>query len=333
MRLLLTFTALLLLSVPAFGQADAPFVRVGVIGLDTSHSPAFTRILNDTAAADDVAGYRVVAAYPHGSPDIESSVNRIPRYTEEMRAMGVEIVDSIAELLERVDVVLLETNDGRPHYAQARPVIEAGKPLFIDKPVAGSLADAVRIYDLAAEHGVPVFSSSSLRYTENARAIRAGSIGDVLGADVYSPATLEPTHPDLYWYGVHGVEMLFTVMGTGIETVRRIHTPDTDIVVGTWGDGRLGVFRGLRSGEGGYGGTAYGTEAISEIGPYDGYRPLVVEIVEFFRTGEPPVSAEETIEIFAFMTAADESKRLGGAPVAVAGVLAQARLEAADLGH
>lgn len=309
-------------------QSSEEVVRVGMIGLDTSHSPAFTRILNDPEAAPDVAGFRVVAAYPYGSREIESSYSRIPRYTEEVRSMGVEIVESIEELLERVDVVLLETNDGRLHLEQALPVLRAGKPLFIDKPIAASLADAVAIFEAAEHYGVSVFSASSLRYTPNAQAIRGGAIGRVVGAEAYSPATLEPTHPDLFWYGVHGVELLFTVMGTGAEAVVRIHTDSTDVVVGRWEDGRIGTFRGIRAGERGYGGTAFGTEAIVPIGPYEGYRPLVAQIAEFFRTGEAPVSPGETLEIFAFMEAADESKRRGGVPVRLDEVLERARTEA-----
>ncbi|MDZ4700283.1 MAG: Gfo/Idh/MocA family oxidoreductase [Rhodothermales bacterium] len=324
-------TLLLVLSLilaPAL-VAQPASVRVGIIGLDTSHSVAFTKVLNDSAAAEDVAGFRVVAAYPKGSPDIESSVRRVPEYTAAMREMGVEIVDSIEALLEQVDVVLLETNDGRPHYEQALPVIRAGKPLFIDKPIAGTLADAIKIFEAAKAHGVPVFSSSSLRYTANAQAVRAGAVGMVLGAEAYSPATLEPTHPDLFWYGIHGVELLFTAMGTGCQTVQRITTADTDLVVGVWEDGRIGTFRGLRAGKTGYGGVAFGETGIHELGPYDGYRPLVVEIVRFFRTGVPPVSAEESLEIYAFMEAADESKRDGGAPVSMVDVLTRARSEAA----
>ncbi len=312
---------------PARAQEMDAVARIGIIGLDTSHSPAFAELINAPDAGPEYAGYRVVAAYPKGSEDIESSVSKIPEYTDAVRALGVEIVDSIEDLLERVDAVMLETNDGRPHLAQARLVIEAGKPLFIDKPVAGSLADAIAIYRLAEEHGVPVFSSSSLRYTSKALAVRDGSIGEVVGADTYSPATLEPHHPDFFWYGIHGVELLYTVMKTGCKSVRRVHTVDTDIVVGLWADGRVGTVRGTRTGLHSYGGTAFGRQANQEIGPYEGYGGLVAAIVEFFRTGVSPVSVEETIEIYTFMEAADESKRHGGAEIRLADVYAAAAVQ------
>jgi hypothetical protein len=180
-------------------------------------------------------------------------------------------------------------------------------------------------------HGVPIFSSSSLRFSPGAQALRGGKIGKITGCDAYSPCSLEATHPDLYWYGVHGVETLFTVMGPGCQSVSRLSTPGTDLAAGVWSDGRVGTFRGIRAGSGGYGGTAFGETGVEQIGPYGGYRPLMVEIVKFFRTGQAPVSAEETIEIFAFMEAADESKRQGGKPVDIKTVLDKARAEAETL--
>ena len=290
--------------------------RVGIIGLDTSHSVAFTKALNAPTPDAQLKGYKVIAAYPYGSKTIESSAKRIPGYIDDVKKYGVAIVDSIDALLAQVDVVLLETNDGRLHLEQALPVIKAGKRLFIDKPIAASLEDAQAILKTAEEHGVPVFSSSSLRYTDNIAAIRSGElIGKVTGADTYSPAVIEPTHPDLFWYGIHGVEMLYAVMGTGCASVSRTHNEDTDIVVGTWHDGRIGTFRGTRTGHRGYGGIVHGEKGHVPISKHQGYTSLLYKIVEFFETGVSPVDAAETLEIFAFMAASDESKRQGGIAV------------------
>ncbi len=301
-------------------------LRAGIIGLDTSHVLAFTKMLNADNADTDIANCRVVAAYPKGSPDIASSVSRVPKYTAQIKEMGVEIVDSIEDLIEKVDVVLLETNDGRPHLEQIIPVLKAGKPVFIDKPIAGSLADAVAIFEVAKKYRVPVFSSSSLRFGKNSQAVRSGSIGKVTVCVTQSPASLEKTHPDLFWYGIHGVESLFTVMGTGCQTVKRGKTKDGKIeVVGTWKGGRTGTFREGK----GYSGTAKGEKGETAVGSYDGYRPLLVEIVKFFRTGKVPVSEAETLEIYAFMEAADESKRRNGEAVELDAVLAKAKQAAA----
>jgi predicted dehydrogenase len=202
--------------------------------------------------------------------------------------------------------------------------------MFIDKPVAGSLADAVAIYQVAQQLDVPCFSSSSLRFSGGILGMRNDPrVGTVLGCEAHGPCSLEPHHPDLFWYGIHGVETLFTIMGPGCAAVSRVQTDGTDFVLGRWSDGRLGTFRGLRAGAHGYGATVFGSQGIAPSGGYDGYEPLVREIVKFFKTGKPPVKAEETLEIYAFMEAADESKRQGGAPVALESVLAAARRVAA----
>jgi predicted dehydrogenase len=304
--------------------------RVGIIGLDTSHATAFTEALNNPSAGPEFGGYKVTAAYPRGSNDIKSSVDRIAGYTEEVKKLGVEIVDSIQDLLKKTDVVLLETNDGRLHLEQALQVMKAGKTVFIDKPIAASLSDAIAIFNAGQKYNVPVFSSSSLRYIAGSDEIAKGSIGKVLGADTYSPATIEKTHPDLFWYGVHGVETLFTVMGTGCKSVTGTFTEETDQVTGLWSDNRIGTFRGIRKGKSDYGGIVFGEKGIVLLGKYSGYNPLLVEIIKFFQTGIVPVSQTETIEIFAFMTAAAESKKLNGAPVLIESVIREAEREAAS---
>ncbi|MDP1813060.1 MAG: Gfo/Idh/MocA family oxidoreductase [Leadbetterella sp.] len=287
--------------------------RVGIIGLDTSHSVAFTKSLLRGDAA--FKGYRVVAAYPQGSLDIVSSTERIPGYIKEVTNMGVEIVNSIAELLEKVDVVLLETNDGRRHLEQALQVFKSGKRTFIDKPIAASLKDAKAIFKAAEMSNVPIFSSSSLRFAKGMAEIKNGSLGKVKGADTYSPMKFEKTHPDLFWYGIHGVEMLFTVMGTGCKSVQRTIDENQEVFIAKWKDGRIGTFRGIKNGKQDYGGTAYGDKGISTLGPYNGYDPLLIEIINFFETGISPVNKVETLEICAFMEAADLSKKRNGRAV------------------
>jgi predicted dehydrogenase len=305
-----------------FANTKADPIKIGIIGLDTSHSPAFTKLFNGENPRPELAGFKVIAAYPYGSRDIKSSMERIPDYVKQVTELGVEITDSIEAMLEKVDVVLLETNDGKPRLAQARKVIQAKKPFFIDKPVASSFADTQLIYKEAEAAGVPIFSASSLRYMSNAQAVRYdGKIGNVIGCDAFSPAKIEAGHPDLFWYGIHGVEILFTVMGPGCESVSRVNTPDTDMVIGKWKDGRIGTFRGTRTGKHEYGGIAFGIEGNLVLGQYEGYEPLAIKIAEFFKSGVSPVDQAETLEIYAFMEAADESKTRGGEAVAIRAVL------------
>jgi hypothetical protein len=312
-------------------QENPPaIIRAGMIGLDTSHVPAFTQIFNDPRATGDLAGIKVVAGYPGGT-DIPASRDRVEGFTKRVREMGVEIVDTIPALLEKVDVVLLESVDGRIHLAEAIPVIKAGKPMFIDKPAAGSLADAVAIYELAKKQNVPIFSSSLLRFHEGVQALAKDErLGEIAGASTWYSCTYQEGTPDMFFYGIHGIEPLFVLMGRGCESVSRVQTKDTDLVAGVWRGGRIGVFRGIRRNSASFGAVAFGSKAILDSpSKGSGYQALCVEIARFFKTRKPPVSAEETIEIFAFMEAADESKRQGGAPVSLAEVLTKARAEAA----
>jgi predicted dehydrogenase len=259
-----------------------------------------------------------------------ASKDRVVKFTEAIRAKGVEIVDSIPKLLEKVDVVMLESVDGRIHLQEATEVIKAGKPLWIDKPVASSLTEAIIILELAKKHKVPVFSSSALRFGTEIQALRnSEELGKINGASTWGPCSASPGMPDLFFYGIHGVEPLFTLMGPGCQTVSRAITKNVDFVTGVWKDGRVGTYRGLHGGKSSFGAAVYGTNAILPVNKAGDYNELCVEIAKFFKTHQSPVSAEETLEIFTFMEAADESKRLGGAPVALAEVLEKAKAEAA----
>ncbi|HEX6464679.1 MAG TPA: Gfo/Idh/MocA family oxidoreductase [Vicinamibacterales bacterium] len=304
--------------------AQTPDIRVGIVGTDTSHATAFTKMLNDRTDPNYVPGARVVAAFKGGSPDVEESRTRVDRFAAELKnTWGIEFVDSIDALTAKVDAVLLLSVDGRPHLEQVRPVFKAKKPVFIDKPLAVSYADAREIARLSREAGVPFFSSSSLRFVSDVQAIRTSAAhGGITGAFTFGPEHLEPHHPDLFWYGVHAVEMLYALLGPGCETVSRTKTDSGDTVVGTWRDGRIGTMRGLLQGRQDYGAVAFGMKAVlaTPVPLKSDYHNLVIEIVKFFKTGVPPVSPDETLEIMAFMEAADLSKARGGAPVALTDV-------------
>ena len=238
---------------------------------------------------------------------------------------------AIPALLAKCDVVLLESVDGRIHLEEALPVIRARKPLFIDKPVAATLADAIAIFELCRKHDVPCFSSSSLRFGADVQAaLDDTTLGEIVGAAAWGPCEYQPGTPDLCFYGIHGVETVFTLLGPGCRQVTRIQTERGDEVVGVWEGGRIGTFRGLRKGGAAtFGAVAFGTKRIAPLKAAAAYADLCVQIGRFFRTLRPPVDAATTIEILAFIEAADESKRRGGEPVAISDVMARARAEAA----
>ncbi|WP_158858534.1 Gfo/Idh/MocA family protein [Lunatibacter salilacus] len=304
-----------------------PIIRVGIIGLSV-HSADFTEVLNAANAQSEGFHSKVVAIHhPKGNEDVEFSEEQLRNFSERIRDKGVYTVNSIAEVLEGVDAVMLLTNDGRPHLDQLVPVLEAGKPVYIDKPLAENLQNVLRIFHAADNYGVKIFTSSALRYGPQNQNFKDGKVvGTVLGAHTYGPAPLQKDHTDLFWDGIHGVESLFSVMGTGCKTVSRIWSNETDLLVGEWSGDRLGSFRGIRKGKNGFGGTVFGEEGIQPIGKFEGYNKLVAAIDQFFLTGNLPVEARETIEIYAFMEAADESKRKGGKPIHIQDTLNRFKL-------
>ena len=333
MKQVLTLAAALFLSLAgsAFSQDTLKPLRAGIIGLDTSHVPAFTKLFNNPKADGDLAGIKVVAGYPGGT-DMPASKDRVAKFTEQVRGMGVEIVDSIPKLLEKVDVVLIESVDGRIHLKEAREVFQSGKLVYIDKPIAGTLPETIALFELAKKHHVKTWSSSSSRFGADLLALKGNEeIGDILGVTTWGPCSYQSGTPDLFFYAIHGIESLFTLMGTGCEIVSRSKGPITDQVTGVWKDGRIGTYRGIVKGKSEFGAIVYGSKGVRQGAKTISYEALCRQIGKFFRTGEPPVSEAETIEIFSFMEAADESLRQGGKPVALADVLAKAKEEAAKL--
>jgi hypothetical protein len=304
--------ALLAACAAALSAAD---LRIGIIGTDTSHATAFTSFLNDPANPNFIPGARVVAAFKGGSKDLPESANRVEKYAAELQSKyGVEIVPDIATLLTKVDAVLLESVDGRPHLEQARPVIAARKPLFIDKPLSSNLDDAREIARLAKAANVKWFTSSTLRFAPFVQEMKRPGIQGVI---TWGPGPEEEHHQlDLSWYGVHPIEMLYTLMGTGCVEVARTVSSSGDVITGHWRDGRIGTVRTLKP-YGEFGAVVYFEKTLLQSPEKTkfSYVPLVQEIIRFFQTGAAPVPNEESLEMFAFMDAAQRSKAAGGKPM------------------
>jgi hypothetical protein len=306
------------------GNMTAP-IKIGMIGLDTSHVVAFTKLLNDEANPHHVPGGRVTVAYPGGSPDFELSYSRVEGFTRELsRDFGVKIVDTIEQVAEESDAVMLESVDGRVHLEQFRKLVAYGKPVFIDKPLAVTSADAREIARLAQEHNVPIMSSSSLRYLASLTELldRSGEdVKPITGADTYGPLSFQPTQPGYFWYGIHSVEMLFAILGPGCKEVRAFAGEGQDVIVGTWADGRIGTVRGNQSSNWLYGATIHrenrSDACTSENAAKPGYASLLEQVMVLFTTGKSPLDIAETLEVIRFLEAANESREAGGKPVAL----------------
>ena len=289
-------------------------IKVGLVDFDTSHVVQFTRRMNhlDIEEAQWVYGAQVVAGCPGES---RHSPERIPEYTQQLKNYGIKIVDRPEDLLGKIDAVCLEANEGGVHLDRARMFIEAGLPCFIDKPFEVDIQRAREIVRLAEKKKVPILSASSLRFAPEVRqAAQDASIGKLLGANAYSPASEHPVNPGLFNYGIHGVETLYAFMKEGCQKVSCAYTSGAEVVTGIWKEDRIGVYRGIRHGASGYGFTLWGEKAIKQglVGLDFIYHELVKEIVQMFETGVAPIDPRVTLEIVAFILAAIKSRQNAG---------------------
>jgi hypothetical protein len=311
-----TFASCILATIFFTSRAFATDLRMGIIGTDTSHAVEFTKILNDALNPDHIPGARIVAVFKGSSPDISNSRDRVEGFSTELKdKWHIQFVSAIRDLCPLVDGILLESVDGRTHLDQFRQAAACGKPVFIDKPLASTLSDAREIGRIAKDGKVPWFSASSFRFGP-AQAMRSS---DVTGAYVWGPGPLEMHHQlDLSWYAVHAIEMLFTIMGPDVVQVTRTYDANADVVTGVWKDGRIGTVRAIRP----Y--STIGAVVFHQKKPPSVYAdvdneyfPLVREIVKFVQTGVPPVSNDETLRMFEFMDAAQQSREHSGIPVTI----------------
>lgn len=292
-------------------------IRIGMVDVDSSHAPEFTRRINHCGIDEEqwVDGARVVAAYPGYSAAVADAENKNRQYTQVLLDCGVEMVDSPEALVGMVDAAIVVSDDGRRHFAPAKMLIERGVPTFVDKPMTCSLAEAIELAELAAERDVPLFSASSLRYSPEVVEVASGeAVGRVVGADTLSPSKVAVEGvPGLMYYGIHAVEILYTLMGPGCESVAALESPLGILVAGRWRDGRLGGVRGFVEGVAGFGFRAVGETGTRQelVSAQYIYRELLKRVIAMFESGEPPRDIRETLEMIAFIEAALESAASG----------------------
>ena len=289
-------------------------LKIGMIGLDTSHCPAFAKLLSEEENPHYVEGGRVVAAFPGGSEQFSLSRNRVAQYTTQMRdEFGVEILDSIEAVAERCDAILLESVDGRQHLEQFKVLAKYGKPVFIDKPLTCSTEEARQIFELSAKTNTPVFSASSLRYASGVAELGDGE--KVHGCEAFGPMAILDDFPGVFWYGIHSADVLFSKMGTGCKEVTVTRTEQADVIAGVWEDGRIGTLYGFRfPGVNSFGATVFTEKGVRQgvaLGTPPWYASLLKEILQFFRTGISPIAEEEMLEIIALLEAANISRETG----------------------
>lgn len=322
--------------------AAAEPVRVGILGFDNYQAVEYVGFFNNPKAEGDLAGLRVTAALPLISDDYPQSAELTERWKKQMLnlyqnpksprgvAPPVELVDSVDALLKKCDVVMIWTLDGTKHLEQAAPIFKAGKPLFIGRPLAGSVEDAVALFRLAAETKTPFWSCSQHRYSPGFIGMRNHpEVGKVLGCNVYGGYDVNAAPADRFIRPIHSIETLYTIMGPGCVKVSCASTPTAETYTCLWNDGRVGVYRGIKQGAVKYSATVFGDKGVSTAGIYGhgvpvngvvptkdtymGYGGLAIELAKFFKTKVPPVTPAETLEMFSLMQAAEKSRDNQGA--------------------
>lgn len=348
-RSLLRLSILVTLCGAAFADEEKAVVRVGVLGLDNYQSVAYAQLFNNPLAEGDLAGLRVTAAYPVGSDDYPESAALVERWKAQITGLyqnpksklgtapPVELVDSVDALLSKSDAVMIMSLDGRLHLEQARLVLQAGKRLYIGRPLASSRADAVAILKMSEETGTPCFSSSQHRYSPGFSGMRNHpEVGTVIGCDVYGGYELKHAAADDLIMPLHSIETLYTIMGPGVVSVSCVSTPIVESVTAVWSDGRVGTYRGIKRGKVKYSATVFGEDGVSTAGIYGhgvpvngivptkdeymGYKGMAIEMAKFFKGGPVPVADAETLEIFDFLQAIAESRGKNGASVKLADI-------------
>lgn len=299
-------------------------LRVGLIGLDTSHVPAFTELLNDPTHPHHLPAARVVAGFPGGVDDFEVSRDRVASFTETVRdKFGVDILDSPQAVAEAVDLLLITSVDGRAHRRFAEQTVAFGKPTFIDKPFTTALADAEAILRLYEAHDTPVMSCSALRYADPLQAaLKDQTAGPLLGIDVFGPMGLQPLQPGLFWYGVHAIDMVVAAMGTGCTQVQAYTHDDVDLITMTWPDGRAASYRGSRRGHRAFGATLHREAGFQQVDlsrldrPY--YASLLAAILKTLPHGISDITPDLMLESVKIMEAANQARAQAGQPVTIA---------------
>ncbi|ALC86470.1 hypothetical protein AM499_11995 [Bacillus sp. FJAT-22090] len=275
-------------------------MNIGLIGLDTSHSEIFTRLLNDSSDPHHVKGARITHAIPTFSKDLPISADRFPQYFELVTTKyGVVPVDDVDEFMNLVDAVIIGTVDGRNHLDWFKKVVGYGKPVFIDKPIVMSSTEMEEVIKLSKEFNTHVMSSSSLRFSESVMKVATNK--DILSGYFFGPTPLQAQMPGYFWYGIHLVEMVVTLFGTAVEDMELKFLPDCEQLHLTFSNGNHVIIRGENSWHNRFGAVLHSKEHVytlklwEEEKPY--YAGLLEHVIKFFETGVTSVPLEETAEI------------------------------------
>lgn len=217
------------------------------------------------------------------------------------------------DVIGHVDAAIIATDDGNDHVRRARPFIEAGLPVFVDKPMATNPED-LRQFIRWHKEGARILSNSGMRYAPEIREAsgRREETGDLRWVTSFTCKTWER-------YGIHALEAVEPLVGPGFESVQTNHRSGSDIVQITHRSGVQFAMAAIHDAYGSFGAVhLYGTKgqtAITLCDTYSAFRAQLVAFVDFVRTGRRAYPFEETVELMAVIIAGIRSRERGGRAV------------------
>lgn len=287
-------------------------MRLGAIGVDSSHLPEFTRRIN--ALEGQV---RVVTFWDAGRHEMPAA--DVAKWRKTTLDMGVREAESMEELLGAVDGVMVLAVSGHRHEELAMPALKRGLPTYIDKPLTCDLAGAKRLLAASRASGARCYSASSLRFASEIASLDREKLGRLVAVDAFGPGELNPAMAGLFFYGVHTIEMVDAIWGRewgGVARVRASTSADRDVLEMEYRDGRYAHLRMERKGCYDFGATVHGEKGVASfrVDFSDVYNRLVRGMAGFFGGGPAPASLRDIVENVAVMEAGNASMSANGSP-------------------
>ncbi|MBE1554707.1 Gfo/Idh/MocA family oxidoreductase [Sporosarcina limicola] len=288
-------------------------MNIGLIGLDTSHSEIFTRLINDNEDPFHVKGGKITHVIPTFSKDMAISSERFPTYFEIVKTKyGVQPIEDVEELMKLVDAVIIGTVDGRNHLEWFKKVVRYGKPIFIDKPIVMSSVEMEELMRLSIQYGTPIMSSSSLRFSESVMNITDKE--QLRSGYFYGPVPMQEKMPGYLWYGIHLIEMIVTIFGTDIKQIKLKSNEDYEYINMIFNNKAEVIVRGENVWHDRFGAVLHSSENVhtlklwQERKPY--YAGLIEHVMAFFKSRITPVPLVETAEIIKIVERINSLKKV-----------------------
>jgi hypothetical protein len=283
----------------------ADVVRVGMLGIENSHSVAYTRLWQGEASPEErVAGARVVACLFQARTDQDADDEK--KFLAQLQEMGVEkVVSKPEDMLGDVDAVAVVSRDGNEHLPLAAPFLKAGLPTFVDKPMATDLKVAREIVALATAGNAPLFSASAVRYAPEVTEYQGArdDFGAVRTGTVWCPASR-----DLAFYGIHAVEVMSALWGPGAKWVSAFHSDEKHLAWVGYEDGGVYACQLVRYGYPGFWFTYLGEKKSGATEIHSTYVPICQAMTRMFHDRRTPLDPAISLESVAILEAFGKSR-------------------------